>query len=39
MHDGGGTRTQTIKALPTIIHDLKKRGFVFVTLNELDAAK
>ena len=39
MHDGGGNRTQTIKALPTIIHDLKKRGFVFVTLNELDAAK
>ncbi len=36
MHDGGGSdRTQTIAALPTVIRDLKKRGFVFVTLQEL----
>ena len=39
MHDGGGNRAQTIKALPTIIRNLKKRGFVFVTLSELDAAR
>jgi peptidoglycan-N-acetylglucosamine deacetylase len=38
MHDGGGTRTQTIKALPKIIRSLKKRGFIFVTMRELDAA-
>ena len=39
MHDGGGTRTQTIKALPKVIHNLKGRGYTFVTLRELDAAK
>jgi peptidoglycan/xylan/chitin deacetylase (PgdA/CDA1 family) len=39
MHDGGGNRAQTIKALPTIIRDLKSRGFIFVTLDQLDAAK
>ena len=39
MHDGGGNRTQTIKALPKIIKNFKKRGYTFVTLQELDAAK
>jgi len=38
MHDGGTNRRQTIAALPLIIRDLKSRGFVFVTLEELDAA-
>jgi len=38
MHDGGVNRSQTIAALPTIIRDLKAKGFVFVTLEELDAA-
>lgn len=38
MHDGGTNRRQTIAALPKIIRDLKSRGFVFVTLEELDAA-
>lgn len=27
MHDGGGDRTQTVAALPTIIADLKARGY------------
>jgi len=27
MHDGGGDRAQTVAALPTIIADLKARGF------------
>ena len=39
MHDGGVDRRQTIAALPTIITQLKKRGFVFVTLQELADAK
>jgi len=38
MHDGGDDRRQTIAALPKIIRDLKARGFVFVTLEELDVA-
>lgn len=39
MHDGGVNRKQTIKALPQIITKLKKRGFVFVTIQELADAK
>jgi peptidoglycan/xylan/chitin deacetylase (PgdA/CDA1 family) len=35
MHDGGGTRTQTIAALPTIIRKLRARGFQLVTVPEL----
>ena len=35
MHDGGGDRTDTIKALPIIISELKKRGYKFVTVPEL----
>lgn len=35
MHDGGGDRTQTIKALPKIITELKKRGYKFTTVSEL----
>ena len=35
MHDAGGTRTQTIAALPTIIHRLRARGFHLVTVPEL----
>ena len=27
MHDGGGDRSQTVAALPTVIKDLKARGF------------
>lgn len=35
MHDAGGTRTQTIAALPTIIADLRARGFRLVTVPQL----
>jgi peptidoglycan/xylan/chitin deacetylase (PgdA/CDA1 family) len=35
MHDGGGDRSATVKALPYIIANLKKRGYEFVTVPEL----
>lgn len=35
LHDGGGNRAQTVAALPTIITDLKNRGFSLVTLQRL----
>ena len=35
MHDAGGTRTQTIEALPTIIRELRARGYHLVTVPEL----
>ena len=35
MHDAGGTRTQTIAALPTIIRGLRARGFHLVTVPQL----
>jgi peptidoglycan-N-acetylglucosamine deacetylase len=35
MHDGGGNRTKTVKALPQIISGLKAQGYRFVTLPEL----
>jgi peptidoglycan-N-acetylglucosamine deacetylase len=35
MHDAGGTRTQTIAALPRIISKLRARGFRLVTVPEL----
>lgn len=35
MHDGGGDHSNTLKALPQIIAELKKRGYKFVTLPEL----
>jgi peptidoglycan/xylan/chitin deacetylase (PgdA/CDA1 family) len=35
MHDAGGTRTQTIEALPTIIKALEKRGYTLVTVPRL----
>ena len=35
MHDAGGTRTETIAALPTIIEDLRARGFRLVTVPQL----
>jgi peptidoglycan-N-acetylglucosamine deacetylase len=35
MHDAGGTRTQTIAALPIIIRDLRAGGFHLVTVPEL----
>jgi peptidoglycan/xylan/chitin deacetylase (PgdA/CDA1 family) len=35
MHDGGGDRYRTVKALPEIIAGLKKQGYRFVTVPEL----
>lgn len=33
LHDGGGNRTQTVRALPVIIDALQARGYVFVPLD------
>lgn len=35
LHDSGGKRDQTIKALPQIIKELRARGYTFVGLDEL----
>src|SRR5439155_20381012 len=37
LHDGGGTRTQTIAALPRIIEGLRARGYAFTTVDRLEA--
>lgn len=34
LHDGGGDRSQTVKALPDIIDYYQKRGFKFDTVSE-----
>ena len=38
LHDGGGDRSQTIAALPTIIRSLKARGYLFTTVDGLDGS-
>jgi peptidoglycan-N-acetylglucosamine deacetylase len=35
MHDGGGNRSQTVAALPGIIHTYKSRGYKLKTLTRL----
>lgn len=35
LHDAGGDRSQTVKALPRIITALKAKGYRFVTVNRL----
>lgn len=35
MHDGGGDRSHTVKALPEIINKFRKQGYEFVTVPEL----
>ena len=35
MHDGGGNRSETVAALPTIITTLEQRGFQFVTIPQM----
>jgi peptidoglycan/xylan/chitin deacetylase (PgdA/CDA1 family) len=35
MHDGGGPREQTIRALPAIVRALRARGLRFVTVPQL----
>jgi peptidoglycan/xylan/chitin deacetylase (PgdA/CDA1 family) len=37
MHDAGGNRSQTVAALPTIIHKLRARGFHLVTVPQMMA--
>ncbi len=37
LHDGGGNRSQTIAALPTIIQQLRAQHFQFVTMAQLVA--
>ncbi|MGM0900727.1 MAG: polysaccharide deacetylase family protein [Bacillota bacterium] len=32
LHDSGGDRSNTVKALPLIIEELKKRGYTFTTI-------
>jgi peptidoglycan/xylan/chitin deacetylase (PgdA/CDA1 family) len=38
LHDGGGNRSQTVAALPAIIAGFRARGFLFTTVDGLDAA-
>ena len=35
IHESGGTRINTVRALPVIIEELKRRGFSFVTVSEM----
>ena len=35
LHDGGGSRTNTVAALPGIIEAAKKKGYRFITLGEM----
>jgi peptidoglycan/xylan/chitin deacetylase (PgdA/CDA1 family) len=39
FHDAGGDRTETLKALPLIVHGLRARGLKIVTLDELYAGQ
>lgn len=39
FHDGGGNRSQTVKALEKIIEELHKQGYTFVTVSELKNVK
>lgn len=39
FHDGGGSRYQTIAALPRIIRRLRAQGYTFVTVDELVDAR
>lgn len=38
MHDGGGNRQQTVQALNILIPKLLKEGYVFTTVDHLDAS-
>jgi peptidoglycan/xylan/chitin deacetylase (PgdA/CDA1 family) len=35
LHDAGGNRSQTVRALPKIIRDLRRRGYRLVTVPQL----
>ena len=38
LHDGGGDRRNTLIALPEIIRQLRNQGYVFTTVDALDAS-
>ncbi|HEX6509655.1 MAG TPA: polysaccharide deacetylase family protein [Chloroflexota bacterium] len=38
LHDGGGNRSETLAALPSIVEILQARGYHFLTLSELFGA-
>jgi peptidoglycan/xylan/chitin deacetylase (PgdA/CDA1 family) len=38
LHDGGGNRLDTVKALPAIIQGFRDRGYLFTTVDGLDAS-
>ncbi len=35
LHDGGGNREETLRALPLMIHELRDRGYSFVPVSQL----
>jgi cellulose synthase/poly-beta-1,6-N-acetylglucosamine synthase-like glycosyltransferase/peptidoglycan/xylan/chitin deacetylase (PgdA/CDA1 family) len=35
LHDGGGDRSETVRAVPQLIRQLRARGFRFVTVSQL----
>jgi cellulose synthase/poly-beta-1,6-N-acetylglucosamine synthase-like glycosyltransferase/peptidoglycan/xylan/chitin deacetylase (PgdA/CDA1 family)/spore germination protein YaaH len=35
MHDGGGDRHQTLRAVPRLIAELRREGYMFVTVSDL----
>lgn len=39
LHDGGGDRSATIRALPSIIDRLRAAGYEFVTLDEMPSVR
>lgn len=39
MHDGGGDRSETVKALERIIKEAYRRGYIFVTLADFSRLK
>ena len=35
LHDGGGDRSETVKLIPLLVTELRKRGYKFVTVSDL----
>lgn len=35
LHDGGGDRGETVRLIPMLIHELRKRGYRFVLVSDL----
>src|SRR5260370_258210 len=38
LPEGGGDRSQTVRLIPILVHELQKRGYKFVTVSELIGA-